>query len=96
MSIGSFFKALVPFASSAASSVDAEIKAIQDKATADIAAAKLKHTQAQASATLQTKRVNWAQFQKDYEALLASQSQQSVAPSSPSPAPTGSTGPAGP
>jgi len=89
MSIGSFFKALLPFASSAASSVDAEIAAIQQKANADIAAAKLKATQAAASATLAAKRTNWAQFKADYEAYLASQ------PAVPSAAPTGATGPTG-
>lgn len=92
MSIGSFFKALVPFAASAGSGLDAEIKAIQDKASADIAAAKLKATQQAAAETLSQKRTNWAQFAKDYEAYLTS---QGVAPSSPSSASTGPTGPAG-
>lgn len=93
MSIGSFFKALVPFASSAASSVDAEIAAIQNKANADIAAAKLKATQAAAAATRQAKQATWTQFQADYAAYLASL--PAVSSAVPSAAPTGSTGPSG-
>ena len=90
MSIGSFLKSLVPFASRAASDVDAEIAAIQSKANADIAAATLKHTQAAATATVQAKQGTWKQFQADYAAYLAS-----IGQSVPSAAPTGSTGPSG-
>jgi hypothetical protein len=89
MSIGSFFKALLPFASAAVSDVDKEVAAIQTKATADIAVAKLKAGQKAASDALQAKRGNWAKFQADYAAYLAS------VPASPPVASTGSTGPTG-
>ena len=92
MSIGSFFKALVPFASSAVSDVDTEVAAIQAKASADIAAAKLKGAHTQAAATVAAKQARYAEFKKDYEAFLAA---QSAAPATPSPAPSASTGPTG-
>lgn len=95
MSIGSFFKALVPFASSAVSDVDKEVAAIQAKATADIATAKLKAGQQAASAAnaamIATRKSAWEQVKKDHEAFLS----MPTPPSSPYPAPTGSTGPAG-
>lgn len=86
MSILSF---LNPFAKTVASDLDAEVASIQSKANADIAAAKLKHTQLAAITALQAKQTNWAQFQADYEAYLKS------LPVNPSPAPTGPTGPTG-
>ena len=92
MSIGSFFKALVPFASSAISDVDTEVAAIQAKATADIATAKLKAGHTQSAATVAAKQARYAEFKKDYEAFLAA---QSTAPATPSPAPSASTGPTG-
>lgn len=91
MSIGSFFKALSPVAASAASDITAEVKAIQDKATADIAAAKLKAAHVQSAAEIAAKKARYAEFQQDYEAFLAA---QSAVPATPSLAPTGSTGPA--
>jgi len=92
MSIGSFFKALVPFASSAVSDVDKEVAAIQSKATADIATAKLKGAQQAVSAVIQDKRARLALFKTDYEAYLAS---QAAAPANPSTA-SATTGPTGP
>ena len=92
MSIGSFFKALVPFASSAVSDVDTEVAAIQAKASADIAAAKLKGAQQAASAIIQDKRTRLALFKTDYEVYLASQNPM---PATPSPAPSAPTGPTG-
>ena len=92
MSIGSFFKALVPFASSAISDVDTEVAAIQAKASADIAAAKLKGAHTQAAATVAAKQARYAEFKKDYEAFLAA---QSASPATPSPAPSAPTGPTG-
>ena len=92
MSIGSFFKALVPFASSAVSDVDTEVAAIQAKASADIAAAKLKGAHTQAAATVAAKQARYAEFKKDYEAFLAA---QSASPATPSPAPSAPTGPTG-
>ena len=92
MSIGSFFKALVPFASSAVSDVDTEVAAIQAKASADIAAAKLKGAHTQAAATVAAKKERYAEFKKDYEAFLAA---QSASPATPSPAPSAPTGPTG-
>ena len=92
MSIGSFFKALVPFASSAVSDVDTEVAAIQAKASADIAAAKLKGAHTQAAATVAAKKERYAEFKKDYEAFLAAQSASPATPSSAPSAPTGPTG----
>jgi hypothetical protein len=89
MSIGSFLKALVPFASSAVSDVDKEVAVIQSKATADIALAKLKAGQQADAAVRQAKHANWAKFQADYEAYLA------AAPANPSTA-SAATGPTGP
>lgn len=87
MSIRSFFKVLLPFASSAAADVDAEVAAIQSKANADIAAVKLKAGQRAQSAALQAKHANWQKFSRDYEAYLRALN--------PTPAPSGSTGPTG-
>ena len=95
MSIGSFFKALVPFASSAVSDVDTEVAAIQAKASADIAAAKLKGAHTQAAATVAAKQARYAEFKKDYEAFLAARKFLAAAPATPSPAPSASTGPTG-
>ena len=92
MSIGSFFKALVPFASSAVSDVDTEVAAIQAKASADIAAAKLKGAHTQAAATVAAKQARYAEFKKDYEAFLAA---QSASPATPPLAPSAPTGPTG-
>ena len=92
MSIGSFFKALVPFASSAVSDVDTEVASIQAKASADIAAAKLKAAHTQSTAAVAAKKARYAEFKKDYEAFLAA---QSASPATPSPAPSASTGPTG-
>lgn len=85
----SIFSFLNPFAK-AASGLDTEIAAIQQKANADIAAAKLKHAQAADAAARQKKHADWDAFKAEYEAYLARQT-----PASPSAAPTGSTGPTG-
>ena len=92
MSIGSFLKALVPFASSTVSDVDTEVAAIQAKASADIAAAKLKGAHTQAAATVAAKKERYAEFKKDYEAFLAA---QSASPATPPLAPSAPTGPTG-
>lgn len=86
----SLFNFLNPFTKTAASDLDKEIAAIQQKAGADIAAAKLKAARVADDITRASKKARWEQFSKDYEAYLAGQ-----AASSPLPAPTGATGPAG-
>lgn len=92
MSIGTFFKALLPVASSTASDLDSKIKAIQDKANADIAAAKTADAKNKTSASVLAKRKNWVKFQHDYEAYLASGGVTPANPSSPS-GPSGASGP---
>lgn len=93
MSLASFFKALSPFASAAAADVDAEIKAIQDKASADIASAKLRAGQRYTAQARAARLAAWQSVKADYENYLAGGA--SALPSSALAGITGPTGPSG-
>lgn len=93
MSIRSVLSVLLPFVKSTASDVDAEIAAINQKASADIATAKLKAAQRADSAARAAKLSAWATVKADYEQYLMKGT--GVSPVLPSNALTGPTGPSG-
>lgn len=95
MYLGSFFKALSPFASTAVSGVDAQVKAVLDKADADVAALRAKHAAAQNSTAVAVKRAAFEQFVTEYRASLSAQAANTKAVPNGATGPTGSTGATG-
>jgi ribulose kinase len=84
MSIATFFKSLLPFASAAGTDIASAAAAIQAKADADIAALKAKQAKNATVQTIAQKQANFEALVADYRVKLAAE--KAAAESAPVPA----------
>ena len=84
MSVATFFKSLLPFASAAGTDVASAVAAIQAKADADIAALKAKQVKTATVQTVAQKQANFEAMVADYRVKLAAE--KAAAESAPVPA----------